>query len=497
MWNGTTTPSYGNTTTEGWRYLTLERRYCAEELPITKVRVSILGLGKISMEGARPCNTKASIINLTIQANNFDIKPHIIAMLQKHYQFNGLSHEDSNEHLGRFLDLCATFKYNGVFDDVVRLRLFKFTLTGRAKTWLNTLPVGSIGTWVELQKKFLGKYFPPAMIVKLRNKITHFVQEPNEHLFEAWESFKGLLKRCPNHEIAIWMQIETFYNGLTVQTRSIIEAASGCSINKKKPQEVYDLIEEMTSNMYQYPIERTSKTVGGIYKLEPTTRIQAQIETPQRQVASLQQQPTPLVASICDMCGGGHSDYEYQGQLVKEQSVRQKGALPSNSEVNSRLQVQANSLRSGEILEDPKPKEMPAMGEEKIQPMEEEKEKESEKKEMRVTTPTSPKMKGKDFIPISDIDINIPIIEALKQMPKYGKFIKEVLSGKRKMEEQGIIADVLVKIGEFIFPCDFVVLDMEVDKNLPIILGKPFLATIGALIDVDKGKLTLRLKMKK
>ncbi|KAG9444861.1 hypothetical protein H6P81_016201 [Aristolochia fimbriata] len=94
-----------------------------------------------------PNTHKTCIINPTIRANNFDIKPQIISMLQNHYQFSGLVNEDPNEHLERFLDLCATFKYNGVSDDAIRLRLFKFTLAGRAKTWLNTLPAGSIVTW--------------------------------------------------------------------------------------------------------------------------------------------------------------------------------------------------------------------------------------------------------------------------------------------------------------------------------------------------------------
>ncbi|KAG9453396.1 hypothetical protein H6P81_006300 [Aristolochia fimbriata] len=174
------------------------------------------------------------------------------------------------------------------------------------------------------------------------------------------------------------------------------------------------------------------------------------------------------------------------------------------------------------------------------------------------------------------LEINIPFVEALMQMPQYAKFLKEVLLGKRKIEEQGtvmltencsailknqlptkfkdpgsftipcefgnfkfnkvlcdlgasinlmplsicrkfnlgelketnimlqfadrstkkpngLIEDVLVKIGKFIYPCDFVVLDMEVDWELPLILGRPFLATAAALIDVKRGKLTLRL----
>ncbi|KAG9451568.1 hypothetical protein H6P81_011533 [Aristolochia fimbriata] len=97
-----------------------------------------------------PNTNRTSIITPTVQANIFDFKPQLLVMLQTHYQFSGLANEDPNDHLERFLDLCATFKYNGVSDDATRLRLFKFTLAGRAKTWLNTLPVGSIATWEDL-----------------------------------------------------------------------------------------------------------------------------------------------------------------------------------------------------------------------------------------------------------------------------------------------------------------------------------------------------------
>ena len=47
-----------------------------------------------------------------------------------------------------------------------------------------------------------------------------------------------------------------------------------------------------------------------------------------------------------------------------------------------------------------------------------------------------------------------------------------------------MIEDVLVKVDKFIFTADFIVLDMEEDKEIPIILGRPFLATGKALIDV-------------
>ncbi|XP_016195565.1 uncharacterized protein LOC107636579 [Arachis ipaensis] len=57
----------------------------------------------------------------------------------------------------------------------------------------------------------------------------------------------------------------------------------------------------------------------------------------------------------------------------------------------------------------------------------------------------------------------------------------------------GVVEDLLVKVGEFIFPADFVVLDMEKEANASIILGRPFLVIAGAIIDVQKGELVLRL----
>ena len=59
---------------------------------------------------------------------------------------------------------------------------------------------------------------------------------------------------------------------------------------------------------------------------------------------------------------------------------------------------------------------------------------------------------------------------------------------------RGVIEDVLVKVDKFIFPTDFIVLDMEEDKEIPIIFGRPFLATCRAMIDVQRGELKLRVQ---
>ena len=59
---------------------------------------------------------------------------------------------------------------------------------------------------------------------------------------------------------------------------------------------------------------------------------------------------------------------------------------------------------------------------------------------------------------------------------------------------RGVIEDVLVKVDKFIFQAYYTVLDMEEDKEIPIILGKPLLVTGRAMIDVQRGELKLRVQ---
>ena len=68
------------------------------------------------------------------------------------------------------------------------------------------------------------------------------------------------------------------------------------------------------------------------------------------------------------------------------------------------------------------------------------------------------------------------------------------LTDRSLKHSRGVKEDVLVKVNKFIFPPDFIVLDMEENKDIPIILGRPFLATGRAMIDVPKGEHKLRMQ---
>ncbi|GKA42469.1 ribonuclease H-like domain-containing protein [Tanacetum coccineum] len=67
------------------------------------------------------------------------------------------------------------------------------------------------------------------------------------------------------------------------------------------------------------------------------------------------------------------------------------------------------------------------------------------------------------------------------------------LADRTIKQPRGIAKNVLVRIGKFIFPIDFIILDIPEDDDLPLIIGRPFLSTAHSKIDVFKRKITLRV----
>ena len=76
------------------------------------------------------------------------------------------------------------------------------------------------------------------------------------------------------------------------------------------------------------------------------------------------------------------------------------------------------------------------------------------------------------------------IFKKLKLGKAHSTTVTLQLADQSLTHPRGIIEDVLVKVEKFIFPTDFIILDMQEDKEVPIILKRPFLATRRAMIDV-------------
>nr|GFB30769.1 reverse transcriptase domain-containing protein [Tanacetum cinerariifolium] len=127
--------------------------------------------------------------------------------------------------------------------------------------WFDRLPRNSINTFEQMAKMFLGKYFPPSMVTKLRNKITNFRQRPDESLFVAWERYKLSIDRCTNHNMLPVTQIDTFYNRLTVRHRDTINDAAALKAKmaeiKKNPMRVLQVNQQVKAVTPNY------ETCGG------------------------------------------------------------------------------------------------------------------------------------------------------------------------------------------------------------------------------------------
>nr|XP_028949274.1 uncharacterized protein LOC114821363 [Malus domestica] len=127
---------------------------------------------------------------------------------------------------------------------------------------------------------------------------------------------------------------------------------------------------------------------------------------------------------------------------------------------------------------------------------------------------------------LAKVLINLPLIDAIKNIPSYAKCLKDVCIKKKKLVDfekvvlteqcsegelktifsiiqladrsttypRGVMKDVIVKVDNLYLPADFMVLDMDEDLTTPIILGRPFLATARTLIDVEAATLAFRVE---
>jgi hypothetical protein len=75
-------------------------------------------------------------------ANFYEIKPALLNLVMKE-QFSGASIDDAAAHLNNFVELCEMQKYKNVESDIIKLKLFPFSLRGKAKDWLLSLPKNS------------------------------------------------------------------------------------------------------------------------------------------------------------------------------------------------------------------------------------------------------------------------------------------------------------------------------------------------------------------
>ncbi|XP_024037619.1 uncharacterized protein LOC112097222, partial [Citrus clementina] len=343
---------------------------------------------------------------------NFELKSGLIHLLPK---FHGFAGEDPHKHLKEFHVVCSSMRPQGVTEEQIKLRAFPFSVDGLAKDWLYYLPPGSITTWNGLKKQFLEKYFPASRAANIRKDICGIRQLPGETLYEYWERFKQLCASCPQHQISDQLLIQYFYEGLSLMDRSMIDAASGGVLVNKTPTQARELISNMAANAQQFS-SRQDATLRNVN--EATTA----------SIQNLENQMSQLATTVSRL----------ESQVL--------GRLPSQSEVNPKENVSAVILRSGTELQEPSKKVTKHVEDEleknELMPQSQDAEPTRAKPLPIVIPPPFPSRfakskkeeQDKDILEtFRKVEVNIPLLDAIKKIPRYAEVLKELCTSKRKL----------------------------------------------------------------
>ena len=238
----------------------------------------------------------------------FEIKTGIITMVQAN-PFCGKANEDASAHLQQFLELCGTFTVRGVTQDAIRLRLFPFSLLGRAKQWFYATPE-AVNTWDKCSNAFLAKFFPMGKTNQLRGRISSFQQATDESTPEAWERFQEYILACPHHGMEEWLLIQNFYNGLTPKARDHLDAAAGGAFLSLTAAAATDLIEKMVSNQ-GWSNDRAQPKQRGMHAVKEVDMLQAKMDLLLKRLderaTEMSQAFNPVHAidrcTACEVCG--------------------------------------------------------------------------------------------------------------------------------------------------------------------------------------------------
>ncbi|GKA65813.1 RNA-directed DNA polymerase, eukaryota, reverse transcriptase zinc-binding domain protein [Tanacetum coccineum] len=127
-------------------------------------------------------NQAPGVVKFEIGGNvNFKIKSQFMRELRED-TFSGNKNDDAYEHVKRILDIVSLFNISGVTHDAVMLRVFPITLTRAAKRWVDRLSPGTINTWDLLKNAFIQRHCLPSGTTKQLEEMHDFKQESDETL---------------------------------------------------------------------------------------------------------------------------------------------------------------------------------------------------------------------------------------------------------------------------------------------------------------------------
>ncbi|CAN6541281.1 unnamed protein product [Malus baccata var. baccata] len=416
------------------------------------------------------------------KTEDFELKSSLLHHIPK---FHGLSMEDPNKHLKEFEVVCSSMTPVTVDGSILKMKAFPFSLINKAKDWLYELAPGTVTSWESMKRAFLEKFFPTSRIILLRKKISGIQQDEGESFPTYYEQFKSLVASCPQHQIKEELLLQYFYEGLLPLERQMLDASAGGALVDKTPMAAKILIANRALNAQQYEgVGQRGPPRQQVHEVSSTSNIQSQL-------ANL----TSIVSQMAEgmkMQGPMENQNKRVDQLEKQMGqiaevvgqIRDQGKLPSSTIPNPKggfESAKAITLRSGKEVGAGSSSKTGHKEDEMLQREDEESHEPTAKVEVPLPQVSKgPKLsnlsnKGKNVsnsvstnvVPsnapfpsrfaqtkkdeaekdiletLRKVQVNIPLLDAIKQVPRYAKFLKELCTTRKRISTKEV-----VKVGE-------------------------------------------------
>nr|GEV15792.1 reverse transcriptase domain-containing protein [Tanacetum cinerariifolium] len=304
--------------------------------------------------------------------------------------------------------------------------------------------------------------------------MAELLRAPTEGYVEAWDRYKDLLRAFPHHGFTELHQLDTFYNALNPADKDSLNSDAGGNLLERRTQDVLTIIE----NKFKVHNTQNKSVVSQVKSSDANSNSSSEIA---KLTHAVNQQTSAVTTAMTAI-------------------LKQSGSLPSNTIANPKGKLKAITTRSGIVLDGPSVPIPPPF----INPKEDERVEETltDQDHTEYTIKKLPEKlrdPGKFLIlcgfnelkckALADLGASINLMP-LSVWKKLG--LPELISTRMTLElanraictPAGIARDVFIPVGKFTFPVYFVIVDYQSDLRVPLILGRPFLRTARALIDM-------------
>ncbi|KAK1608127.1 hypothetical protein QYE76_031800 [Lolium multiflorum] len=417
----------------------------------------------------------------------------------------------------------------------VRKKLFTISLSGKAAHWYKLLKNGDSIDWEDIVPLFYSKFYPPSEIHKDRNRIYNFWPHDGESIAQAWGRLKSLMLKCPIHELPGNVIIDNFYARLSFQDKTLLDTSCSGSFTRKNEEFKRDLLDRIQENTEGWENDKDRES-GITYDYKC---IEAFMNTDKfRNMSATYGLDSQVVANLYKAFA---SHYELPKKNFDKYHEPYKDKVDSS--VNKCVVVETvdNVIPEAYIEKTPFPAKMKeysvissAVNKSEKKPKEPEEQIKIEPAVAIVKDLVTENVEDGHIIfcedasnivshPNKSKQVSVPMLSvrigdhcyyglcdigaSVSAIPYelYTEIMHEIgsceledidvvihLANRETISPIGIVRDVEVLCGKIKYPADFLVLGSAASDHCPIIFGRPFLNTCGAIIDCKKEKILTR-----